>query len=163
MRTLRALAEAVLMSNDETQPVDQPVSGSRWESAERPPATPPSPVTTPDEGSPVAYAPAPPPRQPGRNRGRLLLAGGAVGIALVAGTGGFALGHASADEGSEGHGRFGRPATGGGFPGNGREDGSRGTFPGQGQQPPNGFPDPRAGNDDQQLPDDDLSPGSSAS
>jgi hypothetical protein len=134
------------MSNDETQPVDRPVSGSRWE-----------PAPTP------AYAAAPPPRQPGRNRGRLLLAGGAVGIALVAGAGGFALGHASADDGRDGPGRFGGPGMGGGFPGNLPGGGPQGTFPGQGQQPPNGFPDPRDGDDGQQLPDDDVTPGTSTS
>jgi hypothetical protein len=139
------------MSNDETQPVDQPVSGSRWEPAEQPPP------------APVAYAPAPPPRQPGQNRGRLLLAGGAVGVALVAGAGGFALGHASADDdGRGGPGQFGRQGPGG-FQGTFPGGGPQGTFPGQGQ-PPNGFPDPRGDDgDDEQLPDDGATPGFSTS
>ncbi|MBF4764306.1 hypothetical protein ISU07_14325 [Nocardioides islandensis] len=144
------------MSNDESPPP----SGSRWEPAEQPPATP---AATPAAGSPVAYAPAPPPR----NRGRLLLAGGAVGVALVAGAGGFALGHASADEGDGPGGRFGGP---GGvlnqFPGGpvpGGPQGGQGTFPGQGQDGlPPGFP----GRDDDQdqhdgQPDDGTTQGSS--
>jgi hypothetical protein len=143
------------MSNDETSPATQPSSGSRWEPAE------PAPTPAPAAYAPAAYAPASPPRQPGRNRGRLLLAGGAVGIALVAGSGGFALGHASADDGPEG-GQFGRQGPAGfqaPFPGSGPQ----GTFPGQGQ-PPNGFPEPRDGDDDsQQLPDDDVTPGYSTS
>ncbi|MEO6510104.1 MAG: hypothetical protein ABIO16_03870 [Nocardioides sp.] len=140
------------MSNDETAPV----SGSRWE----PPATP----TT-------AYAPAP----PRRSRGGLILAGGALGVALVAGAGGFALGHATADDGRDGMGRFGRVGPGG-FPGQlqgqlpggpgqqgGQQQGPQGTFPGQGQdgQPPNGFPG--RGDDDDQLPDDSATQGSSVS
>ena len=133
------------MSNDDTQPANQPSSGSRWEPAEQPPA----PAT-------VAYAP-PPPRQPARNRGRLLLAGGAVGIALVAGAGGFALGHASAEDGHDG--RFVRQGPGG-FQGNFPGGGPQGTFPGPGQPgqqpPPDGFPVPRGddGDGDRQLPDD---------
>ena len=145
------------MSNDETQPV----SGSRWEPAEQPPATPPAAGTTPSATTPVAYAPAPQPK----NRGRLILAGGAVGIALVAGAGGFALGHATADDGRDGPSRFGGP---GGFQnqlpggpmqgGPGTEGGPQGTFPGQGEdgQPP-GFPD-RDGDD---QPDDGATQGSS--
>ena len=113
------------MSTHETQPVSQPVA------------------------PPVAYAPPPPPRPPGQSRGRLLLAGGALGVALVAGAGGFALGHATADDGPDG--RFVRHGPGG-FQGNFPGGGPQGTFPGQGQQPPNGFPDPR-GDDQQQLPD----------
>ena len=144
------------MSNDETQPA----SGSRWEPAEQPPATPPTSTTTPAAASPVAYAPAPTRQQPGSNRGRLLLAGGAVGIALVAGAGGFALGHASADDGREG-GQLWRQGPGG-FPG-----GPQGTFPGPGQpgqqQPPDGFPDPRSDDDGQPLPDGGAGPGSSTS
>ena len=84
------------MSDDETQPV----SGSRWEQPADPgtpaaaaPPTPPAAAGPP--ATPVAaYAPAP---APNRNRGRLLLAGGAVGVALIAGAGGFALGHADPD------------------------------------------------------------------
>jgi len=76
-----------------------------------------------DETQPE-YAPAPPPN---RNRGRLLLAGGAVGVALIAGAGGFALGHASAgDDRDSGMGRTGFGPHGG--PGRG--------FPNNGQQPP---------------------------
>jgi hypothetical protein len=81
------------MSNDENQPVS------------------PAPAAP-------AYAAAPPPPR----RGRLLLAGGALGIALVAGTGGFALGHVTADDGRDDHARFGRS---GDFPG-----GPQGSFPG---------------------------------
>ena len=93
------------MSNDETQPVGHP------------PTAPPS----------VAYAPAPPPRSPGRTRARLLLAGGALGVALVAGAGGFALGHASAEDGRDG--QFGRQGPGG-FRGNFPGGGPQGSFPG---------------------------------
>ena len=89
-----------------------------------------------------------------------------MGIALVAGAGGFALGHASADDGREG-GQFGRQGPGG-FQGNFPGGGPQGPFPGQGQQgqqqPPNGFPDPRGdGDGDQQQPDDDATPGFSTS
>jgi hypothetical protein len=70
---------------------------------------------------------------PRRNRGRLLLAGGALGIALVAGTAGFALGHVTAD-GRDGTDRFG-PA----FQRNGGPGGFSGNGPQQHQQPP-GFP-----------------------
>ena len=141
------------MSNDDTQPAVPPASGSRWEPAEQPPAA-----------TPVAYAPAPPPRQPRQHRGRLLLAGGAVGIALVAGAGGFALGHVTADDRREGIGQFG-PQGQGGFPGTFPGGGPQGTFPGQGQPPPNGFPDRRDGDDQQQLPDDDddITPAPSTS
>jgi hypothetical protein len=99
------------MSNDETQPV----GGSRPEQ----PADPDSPA------APVpAYAPAP---APNRHRGRLLLAGGAVGIALIAGAGGFALGHATAgDDRNAGVGR----------PGFGPNGGIGRGFPNNGQQPP---------------------------
>jgi hypothetical protein len=93
--------------------------------------TPPvQPAPTP------AYAAAPPPK---RNRGRVLLAGGALGIALVAGSAGFALGHVTADDGRDGAGRFGFQRNGGpgGFPGNGPQQ----------QQPP-GFPDGPDGPDD---------------
>jgi hypothetical protein len=138
------------MSNDETAPV----SGSRWE-----PATPPAgqPATT-------AYAPAP----PQRNRGGLILAGGALGVALVAGAGGFALGHATADDGRDGMGRFGQGGPGGfqgQFPGGpgqqgGQQQGPQGTLPGQ---PPNGFPDPRDDDDDQGQADDGATQGSSVS
>ena len=140
------------MSDDETQPANQPASGSRWEPAQQPPAP-----------TPAAYAPAPPPRQPGKNRGRLLLAGGAVGVALVAGAGGFALGHATADDGRDGHGELGRQGPDG-FQGTFPRGGPQGMFPGPGQ-PPNGVPDPRGddGDGDQQPPDDDATPGFSTS
>jgi hypothetical protein len=129
------------MSDDETQPV----SGSRWEqqpdqpsppSAAQPPGPPPGPPA-----AVPAYASAPQPR----NRGRLLLAGGAVGVALVAGTAGFALGHATGDDDRDGPGRF-RFMQDGGPPG---------TFPGQGQ-PPGSFPD-RDG-DGRDFPDDGQGP-----
>jgi hypothetical protein len=97
------------MSTDETQPV----SGSRWE----PPVQP-------------AYAPAPPSRA---GSGRLALAAGAVGIAVVAGTGGFALGHVAAgDDGRDGPGQVGFPNFG--------PNGGPGTGPGDGQGQPPGFP-----------------------
>ena len=118
------------MSNDETQPV----SGSRWEQPAAdatPPAIPPAPIPAPTP----SYAPAPPPN---RNRGRLLLAGGAVGVALIAGAGGFALGHASAgDDRDAGIGRTGFGPNGG--PGQG--------FPNNGQTPP-GFQGGPGGQDD---------------
>ena len=110
------------MSNDETQPVSASHDEQPVESA-TPAATPPP---TP------SYAAAPPPN---RNRGRLLLAGGAVGLALIAGAGGFALGHASAgDDRDAGIGRTGFGPRGG--PGQG--------FPNNGPQPPGfqgGLPD----------------------
>ena len=104
------------MSDDETQPV----SGSRWEQ----PADPNTPRGSRLAPPTPSYAPAPPPN---RNRGRLLLAGGAVGVALIAGAGGFALGHATAgDDRDAGVGRTGFGPNGG--PGQG--------FPNNGQQPP---------------------------
>ena len=121
------------MSNDETQPV----SGSRWE---QPAATPDATALSGQAAAVPAYAPAPQPR----NRGKLLLAGGAVGVALVAGAGGFALGHASAGDDRDGPGRFGF-----------RQDGGpQGTFPGPGQ-PPRGFPDGDGDGDSQDVPDDE--------
>ncbi len=152
------------MSNDETAPV----SGSRWE-----PATPPAAQPAGQPAATTAYAPAP----PKRSRGGLILAGGALGVALVAGAGGFALGHATADDGRDGAGRFGQGGPGGGFqnqfpggPGQqrrqqGPQNGPRGTLPGQ---PPNGFPQPRGddgddGDNGQQRPDDGATPGSSTS
>ena len=154
------------MSNDDTQPT----SGSRWEqpAPEQPAPDEPAPQPPAPEQSaaPVpAYAPAP----QSRNRGRLLLAGGAVGIGLVAGTAGFALGHATADDGHDGmerlggpggfHGNF--PAGPGGGPMGGQQNGPPGTFPGQPGQPPDGFGD-RDGDDDQQLPDDGATEGSTS-
>ena len=68
-----------------------------------------------------------------------------MAVALVAGTAGFALGHATADDDRDGPGRFGF-MQGGGPPG---------TFPRQGQ-PPGGFPD-RDGDGDgdgRDFPDD---------
>ena len=155
------------MSDDETQPV----SGSRWEQpadpqtpAAAPPPTPPA-AAGPPAARVAAYAPAP---APNRNRGRLLLASGAVGVALIAGAGGFALGHATAgDDRDAGVGRTRLGPNGG--PGQG--------FPNNGQQPP-GFPggpggqdgfDPRGddgdnnGDDLDDLPDDDPTQGSSSS
>jgi hypothetical protein len=121
------------MSNDETQPV----SGSRWEQ----PAADATPPVVP--AAPVAsYAPAPPPH---RDRGRLLLAGGAVGIALLAGAGGFALGHASGDD-DRGAG-IGRPGFG---PNGGPPQG----FPNDGQPPP-GFQGGPGGQDGFDHDDDD--------
>jgi hypothetical protein len=149
------------MSNDETQPA----SGSRWEQPADPSPAPPAtqPVTPP---APVpAYAPAP----QRHSRGRLLLAGGAVGVALVAGAGGFALGHATAGDGRDDPGRFGFTRNGGPMGGpmggqGGQDGGPQGMFPGPGQPP--GFPDgdgdsdgDKDGDNDgvpdgQQLPDD---------
>ena len=89
--------------------------------------------TPPVQPAPTqAYAAAPPPK---RHRGRLLLAGGALGIALVAGSAGFALGHVTADDDRDGALRFGP-----GF----QRDGGPGGFPGDGpqqrqQQPPPNF------------------------
>ena len=157
------------MSDDETQPV----SGSRWEQpadpdtpAAAPPPTPPAAAGPP--APPVAaYAPAP---APNRNRGRLLLAGGAVGVALIAGAGGFALGHASAgDDRDAGIGRTGFGPNGGpgqGFPNNGQPPPGFQGGPG-GQDDADGF-DPD-GDDDDQAPDldddddDDSTQGSSNS
>ena len=81
-----------MSDDDETQPV----SGSRWQqqpdqpSSPPPPAQPPAQPAAPPAAMPAAvpaYAAAPPPA-----RGRLSLAGGAVAVALVAGTAGFAGG-----------------------------------------------------------------------
>ena len=157
------------MSDDETQPV----SGSRWEQPADPgtpaaaaPPTPPAAAGPP--ATPVAaYAPAP---APNRNRGRLLLAGGAVGVALIAGAGGFALGHASAgDDRDAGIGRTGFGPNGGpgqGFPNNGQPPPGFQGGPG-GQDDADGF-DPD-GDDDDHAPDldddddDDSKQGSSNS
>ena len=128
------------MSDDETQPT----SGSQPA-----PQQPAPQQAAPQPAAPVpAYAPAPQPR----NRGRLLLAGGALGVALVAGAGGFALGHATADDGRDGAGRFGGPGGfSGKFPGGpmgGQQNGPQGTLPGQPGQPPDGFGDRRRDDDD---------------
>ena len=139
------------MSDDETQPV----SGSRWEQPADPNTPPAAPPPTP------SYAPAPPPN---RNRGRLLLAGGAVGVALIAGAGGFALGHATAgDDRDPGVGRTGFGPNGGpgqGFPNNGQPPPGFQGGPG-GQDGQHGF-DPR-GDDGDDLPDEDSTQGSSNS
>jgi hypothetical protein len=137
-----------MSTDDETQPA----SGSRWE---QPDDTAPQPAAPPPAPTP-AYSPAPPAN---RNRGRLLLAGGAVGVALVAGSGGFALGHATAGDGNDGAGMrrpsFGTNGGPGGFPGNGQQQ----------QQPPGfqdgqdgTFPDDRDGDDDGSFDDDDQDP-----
>jgi hypothetical protein len=125
------------MSNDEKQPT----SGSRWEESDAQQQPAPEPAVVP------AYAA--PAQRP--NRGRLILAGGAVGIALVAGAGGFALGHATADGGRDG-GQFGR------FGPRGDEHGPHG-FPGN-EQPP-GFPGDDGSDDDgATTPDDGATQGS---
>jgi hypothetical protein len=132
------------MSNDETQPV----SGSPREPGEAP-ETPQPPAPAPE--SPSAQVPtyAAPSRRP--NRGGLILAGGALGIALVAGAGGFALGRLTADEGRDG-GQFGR------FGPRGDEHGPRG-FPGN-EQPP-GFPGDDGSDDGgSNTPDDGATQGS---
>lgn len=136
------------MSNDETQTA----GGSRWEQpadpntpAAAPPPTPPVPPPAPTP----SYAPASPPN---RNRGRLLLAGGAVGVALIAGAGGFALGHATAgDDRDAGVGRTGFGPNGG--PGHG--------FPNNGQQPP-GLQGGPGGHDRQDGFDPSVDDGDSA-
>ena len=116
------------MSNDETQPA----SGSRWEQPADPsPAQPATQPATPPANQPAAvpaYAPAP----QLRSRGRLLLAGGAVGVALVAGAGGFALGHATAGDGRDDPGRFGFTRNDGpmGGPMGGQDGGPQGQPPG---------------------------------
>ena len=110
------------MSDDETQPV----SGSRWEQ----PAGTPDARPTAQAATAPAYAPAPQPR----NRSKLLLAGGAVGVALVACAGGFALGHATAGDDRDGPGHVRLMHDGG----------PQGTFPGQGDQ---GLPDDGAHQD----------------
>ena len=156
------------MSDDETQPV----SGSRWEQPADPgtPAAAPPPTPPPPAGPPAtAVAADAPPPAPNRNRGRLLLAGGAVGVALIAGAGGFALGHASAgDDRDAGIGRTGFGPDGGpgqGFPNNGQPlPGFQGGPGGQDDQ--DGF-DPRGDDDDDDqapdLDDDDSTQGSSNS
>jgi hypothetical protein len=127
------------MSNDETQPV----SGSRWEpNGDQAPDTPtpaPDAPTAETPAAPVhapAYVPAadgdsaPPPVAAGRRNGRVLLAGAVAGIALVAGTGGFALGHATAGDG----GRQGQVGT------DGRDDRGPGGFLGTRDGGPGGVP-----------------------
>jgi len=91
--------------SDDTRPADQPV---------QPTAPPPY---APSYGP--AYAAAPAPRT---SRGAMLLAGVAVAIALVAGTGGFALGHVTADDGHDRSGQFFRQGPGG------RPEGQGGPF-----------------------------------
>jgi hypothetical protein len=160
------------MSDDETQPV----SGSRWEQPADPNTQPAVPPPTPPTPPTPSYAPAPPPN---RNRGRLLLAGGAVGVALIAGAGGVALGHATAgDDRDAGVGRTGFGPNGGpgqGFPNNGQPPPGFQGGPG-GQDDQDGF-DPRGDDDDDgdddgaddgdddgdDLPDDDSTQGSSNS
>ena len=97
--------------DDETRPVQQP-----------------QPEGQPRPATPV-YAAAPAPRQ---RRGGLLLAGLAVAIALVAGTAGFALGNATADDVRDGPMRLFNQGPGQGDPGQG------GPFGGDGE-PPGGF------------------------
>ena len=76
-----------------------------------------------------AYAAAPAPHQ---RRGRLLLAGLALAVALVAGTAGFALGNVTADDGRDGpvH-----PFNQGPGRGDAGQDGPFGHFGGDGQPP----------------------------
>jgi hypothetical protein len=90
--------------SDDTRPANQPTSP--------PPAAPPpyAPPYAP------AYAAAPAPRA---GRGGLLLAGLALGIALVAGTAGFTLGHVTADGGRDDHGQMFRQGPDGGPGGQG--------------------------------------------
>jgi hypothetical protein len=87
---------------------DIPTSGSRWEPAGNDAGRTP----TPPEGTPVPPAeheathPAPaadsaPATHPGRRRGRAALAAVGAGLVLAGGFGGFALGHASAGDGTE--------------------------------------------------------------
>ena len=161
------------MSTDDGQGDTQPVSGSRWEPEGRSdadPATPTGPVApapVPPAYAAPAYAAAPAATS---NRGRLALAGGAVGIALVAGAGGFALGHASAGESHDD--RVGPPGFGqNGFPNNGQQP--PGFQHGPGGQPgadgdgrPDGDPDgdgtvPDDGSQDDTNPDDGATQGSS--
>ena len=146
------------MSNDETQPV----SGSRWEQ--------PAADATPPVVPPVPTAAVGVRRWRRGVRGRLLLAGGAVGVALIAGAGGFALGHASAgDDRDAGIGRTGFGPDGGhgqGFPNNGQQPPGFQGGPG-GQDGQDGF-DPRGddrdnGDNGDDLPDDDSTQGSSNS
>jgi hypothetical protein len=146
------------MSNDETQPAGPAPSGSLWEEpAAHPPPVGPPPAA-PAHNTPAYAAARTPPR-----RGRLLLAGGAVGVALVAGTGGYAVGQLTAGDGRDDRGLFDRT---GYFPGGAQqnfpEGGPPGAFPGQGGQgmpgPPPGWQDRR--DDDETLPDDGATQGS---
>lgn len=90
---------------------EAPASGSRWEDTEAvPPAVEPEP----------APAAAPTPAGVDRSRwlnGKTALIGAGLGVALVAGLGGFAIGQATAD--GHDHGRFESER---GWPGGGRDD-----------------------------------------
>ncbi len=142
----------------------QPPSGSRWEHsqddeptaehAEQPDASEPEAAAeSTTEPAPVAEpagrwpwgSPGSPRRRPGR--AALLVGGGALGLALVAGTGGYALGHATGD-GDRGRevSRTGGDDGRGGWDGHGRGHG--------GLQPEQTQPDQTQ--PDQTQPDEDA-------
>lgn len=125
--------------NDESKTPDQPApsaespapptadpaltSGSRWEPASGEPVQPvTAQLSDPIPYDPVpGYAPAAPTAEPttGRLRTRLGLAAATVGLVALGGAGGFALGHAAADNPRQDFSQ-GNGFPGGGLPGNGQ-------------------------------------------
>lgn len=85
------------MSENKSPEEETPASGSRWEKPDTPSEDGEVYQTAAaPEGSPVAGL-TPTPAAPGRSawlRGRSMLVGAGLGIALAAGAGGFALAHA---------------------------------------------------------------------
>jgi hypothetical protein len=125
---------------------DQPTSGNRWEPADDAAAAPETPEPKAPEGptteapeaprAPVAQQPGIPaaaqlPRPWGRPQSKLAAAG--ASIFLVAGVGGFALGHSTAGDAGVRDARFS------GFGGDGRGFGPGGPMNGMPGQPPNGL------------------------
>ena len=135
---------------------DIPTSGSRWEPAGNDAGR----TTTPPEGTPATPAEPTPATRPGRRGGRTALAAVGAGLVLAGGFGGFALGHATAGNGTElsDTGAV-TDADGDGIP-DGARDGGRGPgrdFDGDGPGAPPDAPLP----DDSgttSVPDDDADP-----
>lgn len=109
-------------------------SGSRWEPSASDPAAPESAVVPdgPDTGTVPIDAGDTSSRSPGR-RHRLVLGGAAAGLVLVSGLGGFAVGHAAADQDGGQFGRHGTPPDFDGDGGPGTAPDGQG-FPGGGSQ-----------------------------
>jgi hypothetical protein len=84
---------------------DIPTSGSRWEpagnDAGRTPAPPQGTPVTPAEHEHPPPADLAPATRSGRRGGRAALAAVGAGLVLAGGFGGFALGHATAGDGTE--------------------------------------------------------------
>ncbi len=118
-----------------------PTSGSRWEQdSSNPESSQPPPIhaNLRDPAAPLDSEWAEPPGRGSRfSKGRLAMAGGALGLILAAGAGGLAAGHAIAgpddlsrvgftDDGSGGHGPDGRSGDDGGRGGDGGDHDSHG-------------------------------------